>query len=472
MLTILATLILLTSLANAENVVLIVADDLGYSDISAHGSSIISTPNIDSMVVGGIDVLEYYTAASVCTPSRGSLLTGKYFRRLGLFPGVLDPFSSFGLEQNQTTFAKILQSNKIRTKSIGKWHLGIHNNSHPMDHGFDDYFGVPMSHNQCIIRGINWTGAAVPGDTPYGPCPIFKGREIVSQGSVDFSSIDEWYYLEAESFIKDEGNFFLHINTHHAHVPQYPTDDYVESVQMLDTFVGKILSTIDNETTIILTSDNGATYFYGDKGGTNLPFRCSKGSTWEGGHRVPFIVYNRNLKGTKLKLFMTGLDIFNTILDIYGINSVKNDGMSMWKNIISYNKTSPRDTFFFHSIKIPGPIYSPGAVMAVRHNNFKYHVYESGGNCKNFYDNKCNVDNILSKVEYLYDLSSDPGERYNLAKKKEYKKIVEKMKQLIKNHIASFDEECPNILKPLNHSGFPCASPGCSQYPYCCSTRL
>ena len=462
-----------TTCAIRPNIVFILADDLGYGDLSCTGSPINLTPNIDYMANNGIFLTNYYSAAPLCTPSRGSMLTGKYFRKLGLYPGVLDPFSIGGLNKSHTTYVSILKNNGYSTTMIGKWHLGIYDGHDPLSHGFDNYFGMPFSHDECT-NDINWTGSTVP--YIYGPCPIFDGKKIIKQGNMSMMYIDELYLQKSYEHITTLSKpFYLHIGSHHTHFPQYPENIYASSVRQLDNFVGSILKKIketDNNTIIIFTSDNGAPYWYHDVSGNNLPFRCSKGSTWEGSMRVPAIMFGVNIKKYRSNIFMTGLDWYSTLLSAAQIsNDNYYDGYNMW-NVLTDNQNgnnfSLRKSYFFHSVKTFDNISSPGSVMAARHNNLKYHKYTSGGICRyDDFDGKCLYDVPLSYEKKIFDLESDPSERVDLT---ERSGIIDFFNALITEHIETFEDAPSEMLKGMNKTGFPCANMGCSGYPQCCKT--
>jgi arylsulfatase A len=475
----LESIILLLSLYNvygsSPNIILIVSDDVGYGDLSMNGNPSYRTPNIDSLAYDGVYFNNYYSPASVCTPARGSILTGKYFRRLGLYPGVLTPFFKGGLDQNYTTFVSILKKHHYQTAMVGKWHLGMWNGHSPLDHGFQYYFGIPMSHDQCI-SGLNWTGAVY--DTKHGHCPIFNDNKIVQQGNVNFSLLDDTYWNATYGYMKTmKPPYFMYLTPHHAHVPQYPTNSYEVSLSALDQYVGNIRKNIHHNTVMIFTSDNGATLLYGDKGGSNGPFRCSKGSTWEGGHRVPAIIYHNllslgNRYNFRSKLLITGLDWYSTILAIAQISHHNiNDGYNLWKHIQYDNETSSRTHFFYHSIRVAERITYPGAVMAVRDTKYKFHMFTSGGNCMNdYYDVSCRFTDYINMDPRLYDLETDPGEKFNLINQTQYLPIAYNLFSQIINHIDNFKDSPSQMLKGINRTGFPCASPGCKPYPYCCHT--
>jgi len=454
------------------NIIFILADDLGYGDLSLNGNPLTQTLKIDYLAQHGTYLTNYYSPASVCTPARGSILTGRYFRRLGLYPGVLNPYSIGGLNQTYDSYASKLTKNGYSTAMIGKWHLGLYNGHHPLNHGFNYYYGIPMSHNQCLSQ-LNGTGAGTKSNR-VGPCPILENHQILEQGYLNMTRVDEQYLNQIKKLIQLEP-YYIHIGTHHVHIPDYPNDNYVESLQALDKFVGEITTlTKDQNTIIILTSDNGATYAYGDHGGLNYPFRCSKGSTWEGGHRVPAIIYSTRglIPQKRSKLFATGLDWYSTILAMANVsNQDWHDGFNLYPSLRNGLDEGPRREFFFHSIRSSGRIEAPGAVMAIRKDNYKYHLYTAGGNClPTYYDHSCRMNNILKLNPQLYDLEKDPSEKNNLILQVEYLNVSKNLQKNLMDHIKTFQDAPSEILKPQNLTAFPCANFPCHTYPYCCHT--
>lgn len=464
------------------NIIFLLADDLGYGDLSFNGNPY-PTPNIDKLASKSFYFNQYYSPASVCTPSRGSMLTGKYFRRLGLYPGVLLPYMIGGLNQSYITYPSILQANGYSTGMIGKWHLGLNQGHAPWEHGFGYYYGLPLTQNVCYSQ-LNGTDS-ITNNSHYGYCPIFRNQKIIHQYKLNFQELDSLYYQEAINFIENNSKnpYYLHISFHHTHVPLYPSNDYHSSLTALDNWIGNLVNYVENnylennylentrETIIILTSDNGSPYWFGSQGGLNSPFRCCKGSTWEGGHRVPAMIYYSGIKANRSNVLMTGLDWFSTILSMANISD-KNwfDGYNFWNYIREpSNSQPPRKEFYYHSIRTPEPITSKGSVMGVRFMNYKLNLFTGGGNSDQYYyDRECHFDNILGLSSKFYDLEVDEGEKYNLINNSKYSLLIETMKGMINNHIKSFQEKGSEMERGDNLTGFPCANYPCFKYPECC----
>jgi len=278
------------------NVVLIFCDDLGYGDLGCYGSTKNRTPAIDSLARDGMTFTDFYSSSPVCTPSRASLLTGCYARRVGMHEDktghwVLIPRSVRGMEPAETTLAEQMKSVGYATACVGKWHLGDQPEHLPTAHGFDHYFGIPYS-NDMAQRGR--------GDPPL---PMVRDTTVV-EAPVDQASITGQYTEQSIAFIersKKAGTpFFLYLPHTFPHLPLFASPDfhgksangrYGDSVEEIDHSTKEILAALDrlelkDNTLVIFTSDNGSN---GRNGGSNAPLAGAKGGTMEGGMRVPFV---------------------------------------------------------------------------------------------------------------------------------------------------------------------------------------
>ena len=220
--------------APRPNIFLFFGDDIGYGDLGAFGNPTSSTPHLDRMAAEGAKLVQYYSAASICSPSRASLMTGRTFGRLGIFPGVLSPLSKGGLLLNETTMAAKLRGVGYRTGMCGKWHLGVRE-FHPTHHGFDEYFGAPMTQNECYSNLIA-PGSTHKSDNRFGPCPWFNGSSDVPRwqssgvfptdpAAVDMLHVDDFYDASAAGFVRGavaaRAPFFFYFASHHTHAPQF-----------------------------------------------------------------------------------------------------------------------------------------------------------------------------------------------------------------------------------------------------------
>ena len=255
-------------------------------DLGCFGHPTARTPHLDALARDGAKLTQYESAANVCSPSRGSLMTGRHYGRLGIYPGTFAPSAEGGLPLTEVTIAAALKTVGYRSGMVGKWHLGTHEFL-PVHHGFDFYHGIPMTQNACISN-IETPGSVHPRATaaePYtsvGPCPIFNDSTIVQQDDMlgkhellDVIDIDEQYDAAAAGFIRENHAtrtpWFFYFCSHHTHVPQFASAEMTgfstrglmgDSLSMLDRSVGRLTNLtaelrIDEQTLFIFSADNG-----------------------------------------------------------------------------------------------------------------------------------------------------------------------------------------------------------------------
>ena len=273
-------------------------------DLGCFGHPTARTPHLDALARDGAKLTQYESAANVCSPSRGSLMTGRHYGRLGIYPGTFAPSAEGGLPLTEVTVAAALKTVGYRSGMVGKWHLGTHEFL-PVHHGFDFYHGIPMTQNACISN-IETPGSVHPRATaaePYtsvGPCPIFNDSTIVQQDDMlgkhellDVIDIDEQYDAAAAGFIRENHAtrtpWFFYFCSHHTHVPQFASAEMTgfstrglmgDSLSMLDRSVGRLTNLtaelrIDEQTLFIFSADNGGARYWGpDVGGSNGELRC------------------------------------------------------------------------------------------------------------------------------------------------------------------------------------------------------
>lgn len=382
--------------AQSKNVVIIFTDDQGYEDLSCFGSSNLQTPNIDRMANEGLKLTSFYVASSVCSPSRAALLTGRMPKRVGV-PRVLFPKpNEGGLPPDEVTIAELLKEKEYQTALVGKWHLGHDKEYLPLNQGFDSYYGIPYSNNMSIAPGIdiskdillndNYTQEQmlsdirrveknltnVPEEDLKNKPPLMRGNEIIEYPT-NQTTLTERYTKEAISFIEKnkEKPFFLYLAHSFPHVPVFVGDKfkgssgttpYYDSLQEIDWSVGEILKTLkknglDKNTVVIFTSDNGP-----NRHGSARPLKGKKFDTYEGGQRVPAIIWAPNTinPGRVSDEIVSTLDIFPTIANYAGISLPKNkkfDGYDMSYFFSGKNIKSPRKVMYFYqsnSTKIDG----------------------------------------------------------------------------------------------------------------------
>jgi arylsulfatase A-like enzyme len=281
------------------NFIIVYADDLGYADVGPFstltGTARPLTPNLDRMATEGITLTSFYVAQAVCSASRAALLTGAYPNRIGI-TGALNHRSQTALAASEMTIAEVLKPRGYATAIFGKWHLGHQKPFLPLQHGFDEYFGLPYSNDM-------WPRHPQQKDF-YPDLPLLEGDEVI-QHDPDQSQLTKWYTDRAVSFIERnrEKPFFLYVPHSMPHVPVFasaafkgktPGGIYGDVIAELDWSVGQILdalrrTNLDNDTLVIFTSDNGPWLSYGNHAGSSGAFRQGKGTAFEGGVRVPFI---------------------------------------------------------------------------------------------------------------------------------------------------------------------------------------
>jgi arylsulfatase A len=299
------------------NFILIVADDLGYGDLGGYGSERIATPRLDRMAREGTRFTDYYVAAPFCSPSRAALLTGRLPARCGV-PYVLFPAEHTGLPPDEVTLAELLKPRGYATACIGKWHLGWDRPFRPTRQGFDEFLGLPYSNDS-----NEWpVGEPFMQVMGLQPLPLVDGERVV-EAPAEQATLTQRYTRRAAEFIRRHRDrpFFLYLPHTMPHIPQYASPDfagksrdglYGDAVEELDWSTGVLLDTLRElnlagHTLVLFTSDNGAnarppaaakakpaakSRFPGRSlGGSNAPFRAGKGTTFEGGLRVPFIAW-------------------------------------------------------------------------------------------------------------------------------------------------------------------------------------
>lgn len=394
------------------NIILINCDDLGYGDLGCYGSGVNKTPAIDYLADHGMKMTDFYMASPVCSPSRGAMMTGCYPPRIGFdsFEGewVLFPGQGVGLSKEEVTIAQVLQKEGYHTKLIGKWHCGDQVEFLPTNHGFDEYYGLPYSNDmgRQVTRELN------------PPLPLIKDKEVIEE-QPDQRTLTERYVEQAKDFIRrhKEERFFLYLAHMHVHLPLYAGAEFLKKsrngdfgacVEAIDWSVSVILHElekchIEDDTLIIFTSDNGGR---GDHGGSNAPLKGKKGTTWEGGQRVPCIFYWPNhIKCEANRELVSSLDFFETFKSICKSSFVgknKTDSMDI-SGLLLRGEKSPRNFFFY---------YIKGDLEAVRDREWKLHVSKDG-----------------KPVQLLYHISEDPGEERNMYEL--YPDIVERLNKAL-----------------------------------------
>jgi arylsulfatase A-like enzyme len=438
--------------AAPPNVVLIVADDLGYGDLPSYGETKIETPRLDQMAREGTRFTDFCVAQPVCTASRAALLSGCYPNRLGL-SGALNHTSQTGIHPDEDLLPELLQRKGYATAHFGKWHLGTLPEFFPTRNGFDVWFGLPYS---------NDNGPLHPTIRGIPALPLYQDDEVVATDP-DQSRFTAMFTEKAVEFIHENAKkpFFLYVPHVMPHVPIFASEQfrgqsklglYGDVVQEIDWSVGKILDAlqdagVDDRTLVLFLSDNGPFLSYGEHAGSAGRLREGKLTTFEGGVRVPLIARwpGSVPAGRVCDEQITGLDLLPTITALCGAAAPRHriDGIDLSDSLLGKTSENRREVFAY---------YSGGELHAVRKGRWKLHFPHDyltvdgepgvGGKPANHGKLKpmnielSGIRGIASRHGYvveslplsLYDLSVDPGERHNVAAA--HPEVVAELKKL------------------------------------------
>ncbi|XP_041853368.1 arylsulfatase A [Melanotaenia boesemani] len=483
-----------TCCASPPNFVLLFADDLGFGDLGCYGHPSSLTPNLDRLAARGLRFTDFYSTSPVCSPSRASLLTGRYQTRSGVYPGVLYPGSIGGLPLNETTIAEVLKPLGYATAAMGKWHLGLGANGTflPTKQGFDKYLGIPYSHDMGPCHNLT----CFPPDVKcFGFCDVgtvtvpLMYNEDIKQQPVHFLDLEKSYSDFATNFImtsvKENQPFFLYYPSHHTHYPQYAgtrtagrslRGPFGDALLELDNTIGDLMATLEqtgviNNTLIFFTSDNGPELMRMSRGGNAGSLKCGKGTTYEGGMREPAIAYWKGTikPGVTHELAST-LDILPTIASLAGakLPPVMLDGFDM-TNILVHQGKSKRETMMFYPTD-PNEIYG---LFALRLGKYKAHFYTRGCALSGTTpDPDCPAFAVLKAHDppLIFDLEADPSEHYPLplADRPDIQAVLEQIKKAKTEFEASMVFGESQVSKGTDPKLEPCCNPQCSPKPSCC----
>ncbi len=415
------------------NIVIMFADDLGYADIGCFGAQGYKTPHLDGMAKEGVKFTNFYVAQAVCGASRAALLTGCYSNRVSIL-GAPGPSAKYGINSEEMLLPELVKQKGYATAMFGKWHLGHHKKFLPMQHGFDEYYGLPYSNDMWPFHPT----------AKFPDLPMIEGNKIVNPkvSPEDQKQLTTDYTTRAVDFIErnKDNPFLLYVAHSMPHVPLYVSSKFAgktkrglfgDVISEIDWSMGQILAAlkkhdIDDNTLVIFTSDNGPWLSYGDHAGSATPLREGKGTAWEGGVREPTVMrWPGKIKPGSICHEVAGtIDILPTIAKITGAPLSKNkiDG----KNILPLmtgedNAKSPHEAYFY---------YWGRDLHAVRSGKWKLHfphAYRSlpgedgtGGKPTRYEQKKCGLE--------LYDLEGDVGETTDVADK--HPEVVARLKKL------------------------------------------
>ncbi len=416
--------------AGAPNIVLIFMDDLGYGDLSCYGALDYRTPVLDQMAGEGMRFTNFLTAQAVCSASRAAILTGCYPNRIG-FSGALFPNAKVGINAGETTIAEMLKAKGYATAIYGKWHLGDQKKFLPLQHGFDEYFGIPYS-NDMWPKDYDGNPATDWRKTSFPTLPLMEGNEPKRyiESLEDQGMLTTWYTEKAVDFINrhKKAPFFLYLPHSMPHVPINVSAKFKDKsgaglwgdlMMEIDWSVGEILKTLkendlDDNTLVIFTSDNGPWLNFGNHAGNSGGFREGKGVTFEGGHRTPCIMRwpGHIPAGVVCNQLSSTIDLLPTLARICKADLPANkiDGVDLSLLLEGRLEESPRTTFYYY--------YRQNSLEAVRRGNWKLVLPHRGRSYEGQLpgnDGHAGLTPENTPVNLgLYDLRRDPGEEYDV----------------------------------------------------------
>jgi arylsulfatase A len=416
------------------NFIIIFTDDQGYQDVGCFGSPNINTPNLDRMADEGMKFTDFYVAASVCSPSRAALLTGCYPPRVGITK-VLFPSDKIGLNPDEVTIADILKGQGYATTCVGKWHLGHLPQFLPTSNGFDSYFGIPYSNDMDGVKGKNKDLDRTWRQKDYSPwnVPLMRDEKIIERPA-DQTTLIERYTQEAVRFINEnkDRSFFLYLPHTMPHIPLFVSDEffvadahkaYKATIEQIDSSVGRVLEAlkkagVDKNTLVIFTSDNGPWLGKKHHGGSALPLRDGKFSTYEGGMREPTIMRwpGKIPAGRVCREVCGTIDLLPTFAKLAEGEVPPDrviDGKDIWPLLSEKpGAESPHKAYFY---------YRGNNLEAVRSGKWKLR---------------------RTKKQELYDLKADISEKNNLVDK--HPEVVKRLSDMMEE----FDRELKANARP------------------------
>jgi arylsulfatase A-like enzyme len=439
--------------SSKPNFVVIFCDDLGYGDLSCFGNPSIKTPYLDRMAAEGQKWTQFYVASPVCTPSRAGLLTGRYPIRNGMTSAkrvVLFPDSAKGLAPSEVTIAEVLREKEYATAAVGKWHLGHLPKFLPTNQGFDSYYGIPYSNDMDRVADApnyremandpNW----YPDTNSYN-VPLMDGEKVIERPA-DQNTITKRFTEKAVGFIEanQEEPFFLYLAHSLPHIPLFCHPDfrgkslgslYGDVIEEIDWSVGQVLETLrktglDKNTVVVFSSDNGPWLSFKTHGGSAGPLRAGKGTTFEGGQRVPTIFWGPGIVEPGMVTEMgSTLDLMKTFATMSGAESPSDRKMDSFdlSPVLRGDGKSPRTDFHY---------WTRAEIHAIRSGKWKLHLKQR---------EPINYGKAVELAEpELYDLAADISETYNVAKK--YPDIVADLQAKLKAHLADAADSDPDQL--------------------------
>lgn len=418
------------------NIVLINLDDVGYGDFSYNGAYGYKTPNIDRMASEGMRFTHFLVSQPISGASRAGLLTGCYPNRIG-FSGAPGPNSPYGIHKDEMTMGELVRQKGYNTAIYGKWHLGDAEQFLPLQNGFDEYYGLPYSNDMWPFHPQQGTVFNFPD------LPTIDGNKVVGYNT-DQTRFTTDYTTRTIEFIKKNQSqpFFIYLAHSMPHVPLFVSDKfkgkseqglYGDVMMEIDWSVGEVLRTLrelglEENTLVILTSDNGPWTNYGNHAGSAGGLREAKAVTFDGGNRVPCIMYWKGtiLPGTTCNNLASNIDLFPTLAEISGapLPERKIDGVSLLPLMKQVAGANPRESFVYYFNKNDLEAVTDGMFKLVfphKYTTYTQHIPGNDGQ-------PGQLTNLSIDKPELYDLRRDPGERYDVIS--QYPEVVIKLNQI------------------------------------------
>ena len=413
------------------NVILIVADDLGYADVGVYGAKGFATPHLDRLAHEGIRFTDFHVAQAVCSASRAAIMTGCYPNRIGI-EGAMEPWYKFGIHERELTLPQMFKQKGCATGMVGKWHLGTPTEFLPTHRGFDEWLGLPYSNDQWPLHPEK------PGKFP--PLPLYDGDKVINPdlSHRDMEQLTTQYTERAVSFIErnKEKPFFLYVAHTMPHVPLAVSEKfrgttkrglYGDAVEEVDWSTGEILAALkkhglEKDTLIMFMSDNGPWLIYGNHAGSAHPLREGKTTTWDGGTRVPFIAWwpGHIPAGGVQKEMACAIDLLPTMAKLIGakLPEHKIDGLDIWPLFAGQkNARNPHEVYFFYGVPFGG--WTGAELESVRSREWKLivpHSYRTLGGRKPGMDGwPAEYQKQPVPAPELYDMRGDIEEQHNVA---------------------------------------------------------
>ncbi len=455
-----ALIAFLLALAGPPNIILVVADDMGWGDLASYGHPTIRTPHLDRIAAEGQRWTSFYSGAPYCTASRAGLLTGRLPVRSGMASEtrtVLFPNSTGGLPQSEITIPEMLKARGYATAMMGKWHLGHLPQHQPEKHGFDLYFGIPYSNDMDakLPDGPEKNALIRTPRDEYFNVPVFSGGRIVERPAHQ-ETLTRRYVEKSIAFIRAnrERPFFLYLAHHAPHVPLFAHHEhegksargpYGDVVEEIDDGVGRLRAALaemalERNTLVIFTSDNGPWLNQKDHGGSSGPLRDGKGTTFEGGVRVPALfLWPGTVKPGVVSEIGAFFDLLPTFASLAGAAVPSDrvlDGGDLTPVLRGTGKSPRRDYFY----------YRGSTLQAVRSGSHKAHFATR-------LEGHDQSPHVLA-TPWLYDLDQDPEERYDVAKDKpEVLAALRKLADEHKKGVVPVEDQIAPRAAPTGTSG-------------------